>query len=129
MRLGISSTGMGIESQMSTVFERCPYYVFVDIEGKRIVNIESIVNPAEAQLKGAEATSSKFVVDNAPNSVITGSITPKAFDILNQAGISVFTGISGSLKDNINMFLDRRLKEIYSPSFDLGKRKKPFFKI
>ena len=46
MRIAISAdSGNGLESVVSPHFGRCPYFVLVDVDGEKVMAVESVANP------------------------------------------------------------------------------------
>jgi predicted Fe-Mo cluster-binding NifX family protein len=50
--------------------------------------------------------------------LITGNCGPKAFDVLNQAGIKILTGASGTVNDAINSFRNGELVATNGPNVE-----------
>jgi len=46
MKIAISSTGKGLDSEVDARFGRCPYFVIAEIENKKIKSVKSIENTA-----------------------------------------------------------------------------------
>ena len=117
MRIAISSTGQGLDSQMSPVFGRCPYFVFVDVdmETKEIKNEKTVPNSAAMQAGGAGVMSAQLVGNEKVEAVISGAAGPRAFGVLQQLGIKIFQGVPKTVKENINLFLEGKLTEVSAP--------------
>ncbi|UZE94086.1 MAG: NifB/NifX family molybdenum-iron cluster-binding protein [Candidatus Pacearchaeota archaeon] len=131
MKVAISSTGEGIESQVDARFGRCPYFVVVEIENKKIKKIKTIKNTAAAQFGGAGITAAQVVANEKVNAIITMNLGPRAFGVLQQLSIEMYQG-SGKIKAVIKQLIDGKLKKISSstgPMFmgagaDKGRGKK-----
>ena len=61
MKLAISSTGEGLESQVDARLGRCPYFVIVEIEGNKIKSEKTIKNTAMIQGGGAGITAAEII--------------------------------------------------------------------
>ena len=57
---------------------------------------------AAAKLAGIQAA--KNVLDFGVEAVISGNVGPKAFATLNAAGITVYTGASGTVQETLEAF-------------------------
>ena len=115
MKIILSATGKGLESQVDVRFGRCPFYVAVEVENNKITKSESIENPAAMQGGGAGISAAQLVANMKPNAVITNNIGPRAFQVLSQVGITVYQG-NGIIQDVVQQYLDGKLKKIESPT-------------
>lgn len=111
--------GNSLESEISPVFGRCPYFIFVDIEHGEIKCDLTTENPAR-NVQGAGNKAADFIVKNEVETVISEDIGSNAFNILRKAGIKVYKLQSGSVEDNLNLFTECKLGEITS-SFNGGQ--------
>lgn len=112
MKIFLSSSGNNLEnSVISEVFGRCSYFFIVDIENKKIKNIELTKNVVIDSTLSAGISTAKMVVEKDAEVVITGAIGPKALDILKQFNVQVYKG-TGLMKEIIQNFIDKKLKII-----------------
>ena len=113
MKIGVSSSGEGIESQVDVRFGRCPYFVIVDVdeEGKKIKESKTIKNTAAGQFGGAGVSASQLVGNEKVDAVIGSNVGPRAFQVLNQLGIEIYEG-QGKIKDVIQELLEGKLEKI-----------------
>ena len=102
MKVAISSTGEGLESEVDIMFGRCPKYVIVEIEGKKIKNSKTIDNTAMMQGGGAGIAAAQLVGNEKVEAVITGNTGPNAFNVLNQLNIEVYQA-TGIIKDVVQI--------------------------
>jgi len=68
------------------------------------MSYEAINNPAGQSGGGAGIQSGQLVADKKCEAVLTGAVGPNAFQVLNAAGIKVFTGASGTVRESIEKF-------------------------
>ena len=111
MKVAISSTGKNLESDIDNRFGRCPYFLIVDIEDKKIKNVETVENIAAGQAGGAGITAAQIVADKKVEAVITVNMGPRAFGVFNQLGIKIHQA-KGKIKDAVQQFIDGKTKEI-----------------
>lgn len=111
MKIAISSTEEGLESQVNARFGRCPYFVIVEIEDKKIKSEKTIKNTATAQFGGAGITAAQLIANEKVNAIITMNIGPRALGVFQQLGIEIYQG-SGKIKDVVQQFIDGKLKKI-----------------
>ncbi len=111
MRIAISSNGKSLDDLVSDVFGRCPFFIIVEINGKKISVIESIDNINATQLRGAGVTVAQTVIAKEVNAVISSNIGPRALDVFKQFKIEVFQG-KGTVKKVLQDFLENKLNKI-----------------
>lgn len=114
MKVAVTSTGNSLDSEVSPVFGRCPYFIIVDLEDGEIKGDLPVNNPAKNEMGGAGIKAAQFVANSEAKALISGAVGPNAFDILKQVGIKVYKLESGSVKDNLKLFSEGKLDEITS---------------
>jgi predicted Fe-Mo cluster-binding NifX family protein len=113
MKICISSTGKNLDAVVDQRFGRCLYFLIVDTT---TMKLKSISNESILASGGAGIQSAQIVTKEGVDSVITGNIGPNAFSILQAAGIKVFTGAEGTVKEVIEQYKQGMLKETGSPN-------------
>lgn len=108
MKIAVSSTGNTLDSQIDRRFGRASYFIIVDSE---TMNFEVLDNGNLAAAGGAGISSAKAVIDAGAEAVITGNCGPNAQRILSAAEIKLFTGVSGTVKEAIELYTKGQLKE------------------
>ena len=108
MKICISSTGKNLDAVVDQRFGRCQYFLIVDTE---TMNVKIISNEATLASGGAGIQAAQIVTKEDVSSVITGNIGPNAFHILQAAGIKVFTGAEGTVKEAIEKYTNGKLNE------------------
>ena len=111
MKVAISATGKGLESQVDVRFGRCPNFVIVELDGKEIKSSKDVKNTATSQMGGAGITAAEIVANQGAKAVITGNMGPRAFAVFHQLGIKVYMG-SGMVKETVEKFAKGELKKI-----------------
>ena len=124
MKICISSTGKNLDAIVDQRFGRCQYFLVVDTE---TMNVKTISNEATLSSGGAGIQAAQIVTKEDIGSVITGNIGPNAFQILQAAGIKVYTGAEGTIKQAIENYKKGKLKETVSANVEshsgIGGRK------
>jgi predicted Fe-Mo cluster-binding NifX family protein len=115
MRIAISSAGEDLESQVDMRFGRCPKYVIVEIEDKKVKSSKTIDNTAMMQGGGAGIAAAQLMGNEKVEAVITGNMGPNAFNVLNQLKIDVYQA-TGIIKDVVQQFIDGKLNKINAPT-------------
>jgi predicted Fe-Mo cluster-binding NifX family protein len=117
MKIGVSSTGGSLDAQIDPRFGRCPYFVIVDSE---TMQFETVANTASGAMGGAGIQAAQLVANRGVQTVLTGSVGPNAFQALSSAGISIITGISGTVRGAVEKFKSGQLQKITAPTTPMG---------
>jgi len=113
MKIGISSTGKDLNAQVDPRFGRCQYFLIVDTD---TMNFESISNESAMASGGAGIQAAQTIAKTGVKIMVTGNMGPNAFQTLSAAGIIVFTGANGPVKEAIDKYKKGELKKIESAS-------------
>lgn len=109
MRLAVTATGKDLEAKIDPRFGRAAYFVVVDPE---TMAFEAVSNSQSLDLpQGAGIQAGQTIVKNKVDVLISGNCGPKAFKVLQNAGIKIFIGASGSVKDAIQQYKNGELKQ------------------
>jgi predicted Fe-Mo cluster-binding NifX family protein len=115
MKIAVSSSGRTLDSQIDPRFGRCAYFIIVNTDD---MSFEAFDNEAIALGGGAGIQSSQFVVSKEVEAVITGNIGPNAVHTLSAAGVKIFRGQTGSIREVIEGFNKGDIKPQPSPNVD-----------
>jgi predicted Fe-Mo cluster-binding NifX family protein len=116
MKIAVTSTGPDIKSEMDPRFGRAAYFIIVDPDTMEYSVVENSQNMNLTQGAGIQA--GKTIVDNGAEVLITGYCGPKAFMVLENAGIKTISGAKGRVEDIIRDFKEGKLKETQAPNVD-----------
>lgn len=105
----------GLESKISTIFGRCPFFMVIDPQTK-VFSIEE--NPAKNASGGAGVQAAQWVANKNPSALISGNLGPKAHDVLAAANISVYKYDSGNIADTLKAFTNKELTSLLEPNVD-----------
>ncbi len=106
MKVAVSAAGPGLDAPVDDRFGRCPYLVFVDAN---TLEAESIENTGGGSRGGAGIATAQTVVNKGIKVVITGHVGPNAYDVLSRAGVKVYSGASGTVRESIEAFRKGKL--------------------
>jgi len=122
MKICITSQGKTLDSQVDSRFGRCKNFIIVDTESEKF---EAIENANAAFQGGAGIQSAQFAASKGAQAVLTGNVGPNAVQTLKAAGIEIYTGLSGTVSEALELFKAGKLKSTQDPSvgskFGMGK--------
>ena len=107
MRIAISAAGKNLDSDLDMRFGRAAYFIIVDAETMEFETVANIQNYNLPQGAGIQAA--KIVADHGVDALITGHCGPKAFKVLQHAGVKILTGAGGKVADVIEQFQNGEL--------------------
>ncbi len=108
MRIAFASINEGIDGQLSPHFGRCPYYVFVDVDGEEVQRVETLPNPFyENHQPGAIP---QFIAQQRADVVIAGGMGPRAISWFQQLGVTPVTTAPRSIREILDDYLRGRLE-------------------
>jgi predicted Fe-Mo cluster-binding NifX family protein len=108
MKIAISSSGKTLDSAVDPRFGRAEYFIIVDPE---TMDFEVVENSQNFNLpQGAGIQAGKTIADNKVDALITGNCGPKAFKVLQSAGVKIMTGASGKVADVIEQYINGELE-------------------
>ena len=113
MIIVISSTGKDTEASVDPRFGRCAYYIAYDLEKD---TFEVVDNKSRNATGGAGIQAAQAVADMNADAVITTNIGPNAFRVLETAGIKVYSGVTGTVKQAVSDFKEGSLGTAKSPN-------------
>ena len=115
MKVAVSSSGTNLDSQIDPRFGRCAYFIIVNTDD---MSFEAFDNEAIALGGGAGIQSSQFVVSKGAGAIITGNVGPNAVHTLSAAGVNIFPGQTGSVRDAVERYRTGEIKPQGSPNVD-----------
>ncbi len=113
MKIAITATGKTMDSPVDQRFGRAAYFVVVDTE---TMDFAVIDNENVAAAGGAGISSAKAVVDAGAEAVLTGNCGPNAERTLTAVGTKLYTGVTGTVAEAIELFKSGKLTEAAGPS-------------
>jgi predicted Fe-Mo cluster-binding NifX family protein len=102
MKIAVTSQGEEMNSGVDPRFGRASCFIVVDTETGEHDVVDNAQNLNATQGAGVQAaqTIAKLNVE----AVVTGHCGPKAFRVLDAAGIKVYLGVEGTVQDALEMF-------------------------
>ena len=106
MKIAISSSGKDLDAQLDPRFGRCRHFLIIETDN---MSFEVFDNENATLGGGAGVQSAQFVAGKGIKAVITGNCGPNAMQVLSAAGVPVYTGQSGSVKDIVETYQNGKL--------------------
>ena len=113
MKICVTSRGDTLDSQIDPRFGRCNYFLFINSE---TLEFEAVQNVYSQVGGGAGIQSGQLMSTKGVNAILTGNVGPNAFQTLNEAGIEIFTGASGTAREAIKDYKEGKMSATKGPS-------------
>ena len=110
MLIGLPSNGNDLSQPFANAFGRCSYFIVYDVSSQKIVTAYS--NDAQNASGGAGIQAAQSLINHKVDTVIAPQVGPNAWNVLQGAGIKVYTGIQGTVQQNIEALLNEQLNEM-----------------
>jgi len=118
MKICITSEGTTLDSKIDPRFGRCRYFIIADTDTMAFQAIENASTQASG---GAGIQSGQLMASNLVKAVLTGNVGPNAFQTLQAAGIEIFTGVAGTVREALERYKEGALKKTQAPTVDSKK--------
>jgi predicted Fe-Mo cluster-binding NifX family protein len=115
LKLCITAYKDNIKSDIDPRFGRCIYFIIVDPE---TMEMKAVKNSAGSESGGAGIKAGQTVHQLGANAVLTGNVGPNAFQVLDAAGIDIYTGNKGTVESVINQFISNELTPVSKATVD-----------
>lgn len=106
MKICVTSDGTDLDANVDGRFGRCRNFIFVDT---KTGEFEAVQNSNAEFAEGAGIQAAQAVNSRGAQAVLTGNVGPNAFKTLSAAGIIIYTGVGGKVKDAITAFKSSKL--------------------
>ena len=113
MKIGITAMGKNLDADVDQRFGRCRYFIIVDTES---MDFETLSNENVMASGGAGVQAAQTIVNKGIEAIITGNVGPNAFQTLSAAGIRIYTGASGTVREVIEKYKKGEFKETENPN-------------
>jgi len=115
MKVAISSNGENLNAQVDPRFGRCPFFLVVNPDD---MSFEVFENDSAGQGGGAGIQAAQFLASQGAKAVITGNCGPNAVQTLSAAGIELFGGQAGTIKEVVERFKKASLRPTSEATVD-----------
>jgi predicted Fe-Mo cluster-binding NifX family protein len=111
MKICVANSNQGgLQDIVSQNFGRCPSFTIVNVEDKKIKEVEVVLNPGASAGSGAGIQAAQTVVDGGCNAIIAGAIGPNSFQVLSIAKLDVRECLGMTVERAIEEYLSGRLR-------------------
>ena len=101
MKVALSANGRDLNAQIDPRFGRCACFIIVDTDD---MSFEAFDNESIALGGGAGIQAAQFVASKGAKVVITGQCGPNAVRTLSAAGIELFVGQTGTVREAVEKY-------------------------
>jgi len=109
MKIAITTSGNDLNAPLDSRFGRAPKYLIYDLEAKTFEIIDNEQNLNAAQ--GAGIQSAQNIARLGVKALVTGHCGPKAFRVLEAAGIKIYNTSAATVKEALELYLAGKLDE------------------
>jgi predicted Fe-Mo cluster-binding NifX family protein len=112
MRIAVTSTGKGLDSKVDQRFGRAAFFLIGDSETMEFIVVEN----ENAAGGAAGIGSAKRIIDEGAEAVLTGNCGPNAQRTLGAADVKLYTGVTGTVAEAVELFKSGKLNPAEGPS-------------
>jgi len=113
MKVAVSAAGPALGAPVDPRFGRCAHFLVVETDD---MSFEVIENASGALGGGAGIQAANSVAHKGVKAVLTGNCGPNAHQTLSAAGIDVFVGCSGTVREAVERFKSGQLRPASAPN-------------
>lgn len=116
MKIAVTAQGRDLECELDCRFGRASCFIVVDTDSGEHEVVDNTQNLNAAQGAGVQAA--QTIVSQRVDAVVTAHCGPKAFSVLDRAGIKVFLGAEGSIEKAIERALAGEYQAAQTPDVE-----------
>jgi len=109
MKIVFTTSGTDLNAALDRRFGRAAAFLVYDTDSRTFDVVDNAQNLNAAQGAGIQAA--QAVVNTGAKAVVTGNCGPKAFRVLEAAGIKVYNSNAASINEALVMYREGRLTE------------------
>ena len=108
MKIAVAAASNNIEGPLSPQFGRANGF-FIGEEESAMTYVE---NPHKVGMRGVGISVAQFMAEKGVKAVIANLVGPRAMDALTSLGITAYLAEKGSIRENIRLFKEGKLRKI-----------------
>ncbi len=116
MKIAVTAAGEDMSAQVDPRFGRAQSFIVCDTESGEWELVSNSVNLNAMQ--GAGIQTAQMLAKTGVAAVVTGHCGPKAFRVLDAAGIKVYSGASGTVTEALDAFKNGQLQAASGPDVE-----------
>ena len=116
MKIAITTSGNSLDSALDQRFGRAAAFLIYDLEQQSFTVIDNQQNLSAAQGAGIQAA--ETIANQEVDALLTGHCGPKAFRVLQAAGIKVYNTDAKTVQEALDLFRQNKLKEVSGADVD-----------
>ena len=116
MKIIVTASDRDLDAAVDPRFGRARYFVVVDTDTDKHEIVDNIQNLNAAQGAGVQAA--QTVAGLGAEAILTGHCGPKAYRILEAAGMRLHVGITGTVREAIARFKEGNLSTADGPDVE-----------
>ena len=101
MKVAVSSNGNNLDARLDPRFGRCAFFLVVNSDD---MSFEAFNNESAVQGGGTGIQAAQFLASQGVDAVITVNCGPNAAQTLSAAGVELFAGQAGTVKEVVERF-------------------------
>jgi len=110
MRIAIAvEDSKGLDSITANHFGRCPYYIFVDLDGQQIKKIETLPNPYYGNHQPGAVPG--FIHEHNADIIVAGGMGRRAIDLFKEYKVQAYTVAPSNVRQVLEQFTDGNLED------------------
>ncbi len=109
MKIAITTSGKDLSAPLDPRFGRAPKFLIYDLEADTFNVIDNLQNLNAAQ--GAGIQSGQNIARQGVKALVTGHCGPKAFRVLQAAGIKIFNTSASTVAEALDQYRTGKLTE------------------
>ena len=113
MKIAVPATSPDLDAPADPRFGRCSFFLVVDTD---TLDHEVVENTVAQEASGAGIAAATLVADAGAQIVIAGNLGPKAMEALLARGLSLYQGLDGTVRDQVEAYTEGRLQPLSTPS-------------
>ncbi len=117
MKIAVSAEGTDLNSRIDPRFGRAAYFIIIDTDTRQIVDVIDNRSAFDAA-HGAGINAATVVAGSGAQAVLTGRVGPKAYAVLDAAGIKVISEQGGTVAEALEAFLSGSVSPSGGPDGD-----------
>jgi predicted Fe-Mo cluster-binding NifX family protein len=116
MRVGVTCQEDNLDAEVDPRFGRASKFLLIDTD---TWSFDVVENKQTLDLpQGAGIQAAQNILVHRPDAVLTGNCGPKAFKVLQAAGVDVVVGVKGTIRDAVRAYVGGRYRAAHEANVE-----------